>query len=99
MKQSNFLWLLKLEVFKNFQDETEQPANLAGTQEIKGANKNGGVTLEREDTRVLPSHALLISRVISEFLSLGPGVPNFGLTLGYLNPALAILRSLDGVRC
>lgn len=42
------------------------PAYLAGAREIKGANRNGGITLER--ARVLPSCALLITRVI--FLSL-----------------------------
>ena len=42
------------------------PAYLAGAREIKGANRNGGITLER--ARVLPSRALLTSRAI--FLSL-----------------------------
>ena len=42
------------------------PAYLAGAREIKGTNRNGGITLER--ARVLPSRAILISRVI--FLSL-----------------------------
>ena len=42
------------------------PAYLAGAREIKGTNRNGGITLER--ACVFPSRALLISRVI--FLSL-----------------------------
>lgn len=42
------------------------PAYLAGAREIKGANKNDGITLER--ARVLPLRALLITRVT--FLSL-----------------------------
>ena len=42
------------------------PAYVAGAREIKGTNRNGGITLER--ARLLLSRALLISRVI--FLSL-----------------------------